>query len=171
MKNKKLKTSKKGGLLTLFILLLVGVGLGSYYLKFVKDDPVAISQEQQKTAEQADVDAAKQRVEEDSRNEPLKDGGNTDSETVASGPITLSNLTFSQSGGLVNSTVNVSGAESGNCIFTFTDSDGRAITKSAKLNNGKCELSTSEAEFSMIGEYDLAVKFADKSISKTVSIN
>ncbi len=171
MKNKKLKRSrsKKRSTVVILSLLLAFLAVGAY-LKFVKDDSVSVSQEEQKSAEQADVDAAKQRIEEESQNEPLKDDS-SDEEPVVTGAISLSALTFSQGGGLVNASVSVEGADSGTCAFVFTDADGRAVTKTAKLSSASCAISVSEAEFTMIGEYSLVAKFGDKSLSKKVYIN
>jgi cell division protein FtsB len=171
MKNKKLKRnrSKKKLVAVALSLLLALLAVGAYF-QFVKDDSISVSQEEQKSAEQADVDAAKQRIEEESQNEPLKDDG-SEEEPVVSGTISLSALTFSQGGGLVNTSVNVEGADSGTCAFVFTDADGRAITKTTKLSGASCTISVSEAEFTMIGEYNLVAKFGDKSLSKTVNIN
>lgn len=170
MKNKKLKRSQsKKKIFLLISLIIVAVGAISYFA-FVKKEPVALNQEEQKSAEQADVDAAKQRIEEESYGEPLKDDG-SEVEPVVSGTISLSELTFSQGAGLVNTSVNVEGADSGTCAFVFTDADGRAITKTTKLGGASCVISVSEAEFTMIGEYNLVAKFGDKSLSKTVNIN
>lgn len=170
MKNKKLKRPKSKKKISLLIfLIIVALGVVSYFA-FVKENPVALNQEEQKSAEQADADAAKERIEEESYSEPLKDDG-SEQESVVSGPVSLSALTFSQGGGLVEASVSVEGADSGTCTFVFTDADGRAISKTAKLSSGSCSISVPDAEFTMIGEYNLVTKFGDKSVSKTVNIN
>ena len=150
------------------ILILISV---STYVLFVKEDPAALNQEQQRSAEQADVDAAKQRVEEESEDEPLKNDSQDESTPVVSGVVTLTGLTFTQANQMVNASVAVAGADSGICSFIFTDGDGRAIKKTAKLSSGTCSISVSEAEFTMIGGYELTARFGDKSISKDVTIN
>ena len=169
MKNKKIKRNKSKRALIVGLALLLVVLSAVAYTSFIKGDSAEVSQEDQKTAEQADVALAKDRVEEEAQDEPLKEG-TEDEGSVVSGLVALSSPTFSQSGGLVNSSVYVSGAESGTRTLIFTDGDGRAISEASKLVSGGCSISVSEAEFTMIGEYNLTVKFGDKSVSKTVNI-
>jgi len=172
MKNKKLKRpgSKKKLLVLSLALALLFIFSGLVYFKFIKNDSVPVSQEEQNVAEQADVDAAKQKVEEDSQSDPLKDDDEIE-DTPSNASLSLSNLAFNQSGGVIEASVSVSGVESGGCSFIFTDADGRAITKKAQIAAGACSVSTSEAEFSMIGEYNLTAKVGDETLSKTVTIN
>lgn len=170
MKNKKLKRPKtKKSLIVLGVILIALGGLG--YFTFAMDDKTEVSQEEQKSAEQSDVDRAKQKVEEESESEPLKDNDTDQSSTPSNANIGLSGLTFSQTNGQINAGVSVSGATSGSCSFIFTDGDGRAITKTSQISGASCSVTTSEAEFSMLGKYDLTAKVSDKTISKTITIN
>ncbi|HRV76247.1 MAG: hypothetical protein H6799_02150 [Candidatus Nomurabacteria bacterium] len=174
MKNKKLKKNKSRNKLVATIVVALLLCATIAYVTFFRDNSSEVSQQEQQTAEQADVDSAKQRVEEESQNEPLKDNEQSaedNSTTQSAEPIMLSNLSFSQSDGMVRASVEVSGMTSGDCSFIFTDSDGRAITKAAQVSAGKCSLSAPEVEFTNIGQYSLVAKVKDKSISKTINID
>lgn len=172
MKNKKLKRPKSRKKMAA-LLALAFLILGLAYWKLAINNSDSVRQEDQASAEQADVDSAKQRAEEETQGEPLKqdeENVSADSAATTSG-VTLSALTFSQSSGVVNSSFSVAGAQTGGCKFIFTDGDGRAITKIAQLSAGRCSISTPEVEFTMIGEYNLTAKFGEKTISKTITIN
>ncbi len=172
MKNKKLKKNRSRNKLVAAIVVALILCAGLAYMAFFKNSSSEVSQQEQQTAEQADVDSAKQRVEEESQSEPLKDNDQVGQENnTPSASAVLSDLLFSQSAGTVNASVKVDNVTSGMCNFIFTDSDGRAISKSAQISGNKCMINAPEAEFTMIGQYDLTAKVGDKYLSKTININ
>lgn len=173
MKNKKLKRNRFNKVLPLVIILFLCGGAVLGYFKFVRNDSVAVNQEEQRGAEQADVDQAKQKAEEESQSEPLKDDTEEDSvdNTTSSSAVSIGNPSFSQVNHMVNSSVQVSGASSGSCKFTFVDADGRPVVKTATLSGGVCSVSISEAEFTLLGTWKLTVEFGAKSVSRDVNIS
>jgi hypothetical protein len=171
-KNKKIKKNKSKRILAVLVLVAVALGVLGYF-KFMKDDTTSISQEEQKSAEQADVDQAKQKAEEESQREPLKDNGGDDNTTPTTTPssVSLGSPSFSQTDHMISSSVQVSGATSGSCKFTFVAADGKPVIKSASLSGGTCSVSISEAEFTFLGTWKLTVEFGSKSVSRDVNIS
>ncbi len=175
MKNKKFKQTKssgkkKGALLGISLVVILG-GLALGYFKFVKDDAPANIDQQQVQAEQEDSERAKQEADEAlSAEDPVK-SENKEVQNPTVQAYQISNLSFSQSGGQIRASVDVSGASSGTCVFTFTDGDGRAIIKNVQVADKKCVVEAPEAEFTMIGEYDLSVKLGEKNLTKKVEVS
>lgn len=171
MKNKNLK---KNGFKFLLVALLLILGLGAVgYFKFIRDEPARVSQEEQQAAEQADVDEAKQKAEDENQSEPLKDDSDDGSTTptTTTGTVAMSSPSFSQVNHMINSSVQISGATSGSCKFTFVDADGKPVVKTATLSGGACSVSISEAEFTLLGTWKLTVEFGTKSVSRDVNIS
>jgi hypothetical protein len=173
-KNKQKKTVKQKvglGLSLLFVgILLAGVG----YLTFVKDDEVQLSQAEQRSAEQQDVDQVKDRSDlEYPVSPPTKDSNDNGGSGQApdTSGVTLGVVTFEQSGGAVRSSISVNGGSGGSCEFNFSTEGDRPIVKNVEMKSEKCEVSIPEVEFAKLGDWQLVVKYGQKSANKTVNIN
>lgn len=108
MKNKKLKRSRLNKVVVLAVVLLLCGGAVLGYFKFVRNDSVAVNQEEQRGAEQADVDQAKQKAEEESQSEPLKDDAQDDDSVdnaISSSDVFIGSSSFFQVNHTVNSLV------------------------------------------------------------------
>ncbi len=139
------------------------------------DDPVQLSQAEQREVEQIDSERAKKEAE-DARlgisGDPIKDGEDNGQSTPPSGgEAALSQLTFEQSAGSVRSSVSVSGASGGNCEFNFSTEADRPVVKLVPLNNGVCSVVIPEAEFARLGEWQLNVSYEGKSMVKKIQIS
>jgi hypothetical protein len=173
-KNKQKKTVKQKvglGLSLLFVgILLAGVG----YLTFVKDDEVQLSQAEQRSAEQQDVDQVKDRSDlEYPVSPPTKDSNDNggSGQVPDTSGVTLGVVTFEQSGGAVRSSISVNGGSGGSCEFNFSTEGDRPIVKNVEMKSEKCEVSIPEVEFAKLGDWQLVVKYGQKSANKTVNIN
>jgi hypothetical protein len=165
-KNKKIHRKR----LLLAVLLAVLAGYGTFLFIGSRNN-LNVDQKQQQKAEDLDSENAKNEADlnlSDSEMSLKEDG--VESTSTPDATISIGNLNFSQANGLINSSVSVIGATSGTCSFTFTDGDGRAITKKTELNGVICSISVSEAEFSMIGRYDLTARFKGLTESLKVDI-
>ena len=173
-KNKQKKAVKQKvalGLGLLFVgILLAGVG----YLTFVKDDEVQLSQAEQRSAEQQDVDQVKDRSDlEYPVSPPTKDSNDNggSGQVPDTSGVTLGVVTFEQSGGAVRSSISVNGGSGGSCEFNFSTEGDRPIVKNVEMKSEKCEVSIPEVEFAKLGDWQLVVKYGQKSANKTVNIN
>jgi len=167
--------NKKLALGVLVVLLLVGLGFGGWLL-FGKDESVQLSQAEQREVEQVDSERAKKEAE-DARlgisGDPLKDGddGEQTVEPPSGGEATLSQPSFEQAGGMIKSSVNISGVTGGNCEFNFSTEADRPVVKLTALSNGACSVEIPEVEFARLGEWQLAVSYEGTSVSRKVQIN
>lgn len=170
----KLSVKKKLALAGLIGFFLIGTGAAGWLL-LKKDEAVQLSQAEQREVEQVDSERAKKEAE-DSRlsisGDPLKDGdvGEQTPEPPSGGEAVLSQPTFEQTGGIVRSSVNVSGVTGGECIFSFTDKDGRKMDQKVKIGGGICSVELSEAQFTQIGEWNLAVSVGSKRVERKINI-
>lgn len=172
----KFSTKKKLALCLTALIVLVGAGLSGWVL-LKNDGSVQLSQAEQREVEQADSDRAKKDAEEDRlviSGDPLKDGQNGGGEAVkppSGGEAVMSAPTFEQAGGVVKSSVAISGVTGGSCEFNFSTEADRPVVRSAELASGSCAVSIPEVEFARLGEWQLVVKYEGKSVNRKVQIN
>src|SRR5690606_8556167 len=102
--------------------------------------------------------------------DPLKDQDETEPEVVT-GNVQLSQPTFEQSGGVVRSSVTISGASSGKCSFVFSTPEDRPVSRDVDMSSGAFYVSIPEVEFAKLVDWTLSVSFAGQSNTRTVSIN
>ncbi len=173
--SQKFSVKKKLALAGLIGVFLIGAGAAGWLL-LKKDEAVQLSQAEQREVEQVDSDRAKKEAE-NSRlglpGDPLKDGDNDGGqvEPPSGGAATLGSPSFEQSGGVVKSSVDISGATGGNCVFNFSTEADRPVVKTVSLGGGVCSVSIPEVEFARLGEWQLVVNYEGKSVSKVVQIN
>ena len=173
--NRKVTLKKKVVLIALIGVFMVGAGTAGWLL-LRKDNSVQLSQAEQREVEQADSERAKKEAE-DARlglsGDPMGDGdaGGGQVEPPSGGVATLGSPGFEQSGGVVKSSVNVSGVTGGNCEFNFSTEADRPVVKSVPLSGGTCSVVIPEAEFARLGEWQLVVSYESKSVNKKVQIN
>jgi hypothetical protein len=83
----------------------------------------------------------------------------------------LGSPSFDQSNGTVNSAVVINGVSSGRCEFVFSTPEDRPVSRVVNISSGSCSVSIPEVEFAKLGEWNLAVNFGGKSVSRKVNIN
>ena len=140
----------------------------------MKDDEVQLSQAEQRSAEQQDVDQVKDRSDlEYPVSPPTKDSNDNggSGQVPDTSGVTLGVVTFEQSGGAVRSSISVNGGSGGSCEFNFSTEGDRPIVKNVEMKSEKCEVSIPEVEFAKLGDWQLVVKYGQKSANKTVNIN
>jgi hypothetical protein len=172
MKNKNIRTKRRSLNKILIVLLVLSLLSTGAYLLLVKDNSVEVSQEQQEAAERLDSERAKQEAEEarNSVSDPLKDVEDPGDEE-AEGAFTLGSPSFEQSGGMVSSSVAINGIGNGRCEFIFSTPQDRPVSRTVEVASGTCSASIPEVEFAKLGEWNLAVNFGGKSVSRKVNIN
>ncbi len=171
----KFSVKKKLALAGLIGFFLIGAGAAGWLL-LKKDEAVQLSQAEQREVEQVDSERAKKEAE-DARlglsGDPIKDGetGGGQVEPPPGGVATLGSPSFEQSGGVVRSSVDITGATGGNCVFNFSTEADRPVVKTVSLGGGVCSVAIPEVEFARLGEWELVVSYEGKSINKKVQIN
>ncbi len=171
----KFSVKKRLALAGVIGFFLIGAGAAGWLL-LKKDEAVQLSQAEQREVEQVDSERAKKEAE-DARlglsGDPIKDGetGGGQVEPPSGGVATLGSPSFEQSGGVVKSSVDISGATGGNCEFNFSTEADRPVVRSVPLGSGVCSVAIPEAEFARLGEWELVVSYEGKSVSKVIQIN
>lgn len=88
------------------------------------------------------------------------DSTNLTTDQVPSSPTTSVTITnVSQSDGSVNASASATGATEGTCVFTFSHSEERPVTRQVTTTNGSCSTAIPAVEFSRLGQWDVSVLF------------
>lgn len=177
--NKKSANKKRMELVAVALVILFALGSAVYFarVKSNSNDQLIVTdsdgtwdgatEEQRRESEELikEMQNPAGTVEEGRSN---VDGGPDD--TPETQEISITDLKFEQSKGKVNSSFAVLGADIGVCDFLFSIEGDKPVNRSGPLENGRCSISIPEAEFTRIGEWKLAVYFADKQLYTKVNI-
>lgn len=145
-------------LIVSIVLLLLAVGLLLVFYN-PKNDPVDSSAEDPTITSAKDTPSTTGSAKTNSGQ-----GGVTTSDQVPeNSQISVGELTFQQNNGIVSASSVVNSSSTGDCVFSFTTTDGRPVVKqtvsTATADYQSCNITIPEVEFDKIGVWEMNVTF------------
>lgn len=171
LSSKKSSSRRRKIIIFVVILALIGVGVGAYYYPKIYN---------QESTEGQQVDETDNSAKKDDTNKTPSEGLPDNSSSVTSDQVETNSemsvdiISASQSNGMVRAAASTSG--SGSCVFLYSPEDGgKPVSKTVSVSGSTCNFSTSQNEFTYLGQWKLTVTYYNggkkAEASQNVTIN